>query len=242
MYATRFDERLARRLPPHRPGFDFKVDIMPGKAPPFGPLYRLSDPELKLQKEWIADELDKGWLRPSKSQAASPVMFASKNGGAKKRPCGDYRGLNSVTVPDRYPLPFAEQLLEATRGARRFTKLDLSKAFKQLRIAEGDEWKLAVRTPLGLYEPLVCPFGPKNCPGVFQRFMDHVLDGLSGNTCVCNIDDILIFDKADEEHEDHVKEVFQRLCDNDLFLVLEKYHFDVTEVPFIGFMLTEKGF
>ena len=91
------------------------------------------------------------------------------------RPCIDYRGLNDITVKNRYPLPLLASAFELLHGATVFTKLDLRNAYHLVRIREGDEWKTGFNTPRGHYEYLVMPFGLTNAPAVFQGMVNDVL-------------------------------------------------------------------
>ncbi|KAJ1043903.1 hypothetical protein NDA10_001892 [Ustilago hordei] len=120
-------------------------------------------------RRYLDENLEKGFIRPSKSPARSPVLFVPKKDGGL-RLCVDYRGLNEITVKNRAPLPLIEEQLFLLRKARIYTKLDLRAAYNLIRIAKGDEWKTAFGTQLGLYEYLVMPFGLANAPAHFQLF------------------------------------------------------------------------
>ncbi|KAI1001492.1 hypothetical protein K3495_g6707, partial [Podosphaera aphanis] len=150
----------------------------------------MSREELLVLRKTLTELLEKGWIRPSCSQAAAPVLFARKpNGGL--RFCVDYRGLNSLTVPDRYPLPLFKETLRQLSKAKWFTKLDVKSAFHRLRIRDGDEWKTAFRCRLGLYEWLVTPFGLANAPASFQRFINEQLREHLDINATVYMDDIL---------------------------------------------------
>jgi hypothetical protein len=95
-FADVFSKIKASVLPPHRP-YDIKIELEPGKSPPFGPLYSLSRDEQKLLREWLDDQLSRGLITPSTSPAASPVLFAKKKDGSL-RLCVNYRGLNGITI------------------------------------------------------------------------------------------------------------------------------------------------
>ena len=136
------DNNEADELPPLRGSSDHAINLRQenGKpmTPPWGPLYNMSREELLVLRKTLTDLLRKGWIRPSSSAAAAPVLFAKKpNGGL--RLCVDYRGLNAITVPDRYPLPLFKETLRQLPKARWFTKLDVKSAFHRIRIREGDE-------------------------------------------------------------------------------------------------------
>ena len=102
---------------------------------------------------------------------ASPFFFIKKKDGSL-RPVQDYRKLNEMTVKNRYPLPLIQELLDKLKGARYFTKLDIRWGYNNVRIKEGDEWKAAFRTNMGLFEPTVMFFGLTNSPPSFQTMMN----------------------------------------------------------------------
>ncbi|KAI7946600.1 hypothetical protein MJO29_011127 [Puccinia striiformis f. sp. tritici] len=136
-------------------------------------------------KDYVDENLSKGFIRVSSSPAAASIFFV-RVPGKKPRPCVDYQGLNSMTVRDSYPIPILGQLLNQLQGCKFFTKIDLKAAFNLLRVAEGDEWKTAFRTPWGLFEYLVMPFGLSNAPACFQRFIQHVLREIIGSSLLPN--------------------------------------------------------
>ena len=231
-----FNKVRATSLPPHRAS-DCSIDLLPGTSPPRGRLFSLSAPETKSMEKYINDSLDAGLIRPSSSPAGAGFFFVGKK-DKTMRPCINYRGLNNITVKNRYPLPLVSSAFELLQGATIFTKLDLRNAYHLVRIREGDEWKTGFNTPSGHYEYLVMPFGLTNAPAVFQGLVNDVLRDLL-NVCVfVYLDDILIFSKSKQEHVVHVRLVLQRLLENHLFVKAEKCMFHTTEVPFLGFVVT----
>ncbi len=139
--------------------------------PPFGPLYSLSSTQLKALREYIESALQKGWIAHSKSPAGAPILFVPKKDGGL-RLCVDYRGLNKVTVKNRYPLPLIGEILDCLVGAKRYTKLDLKDAYYRIRIRKSDRWKTAFRTRYGHFEYQVMPFGLTNAPATFQSYIN----------------------------------------------------------------------
>ena len=126
----------------------------------------MSAPELVEMKTYIRVNTANGFIRPSKSPAAAPVMFVPRPDG-KLRLVVDYRGLNRVTVKNRFPLPLIPEMLDRLHLAKVFTKIDLRNAYRQVRVREGDEWKTAFRCREGHYEYLVRPQGATNAPAMF---------------------------------------------------------------------------
>jgi len=123
-----FLEALAKNLPPHRP-YDHKIPLREGFTPPFGPLYSMSRTELQTLKEWLEENLSKGFIRASSSPAASPILFVKKTDGSL-RLCVDYRGRNEGTIKNRYPLPLLQETLMRLSKAKYFTTLDIRGAYK----------------------------------------------------------------------------------------------------------------
>lgn len=157
------------------------------------------------------------------------------------RPCIDYRGLNEITVKNRYPLPLMSSAFEILQGAKIFTKLDLRNAYYLVRIREGDEWKTAFNTPVSHFEYRVLPFGLVNAPSVFQALVNDVLRDMLNVFVFVYIDDILIFSLSPQVHVQHVRRVLQRLLENCLFVKAEKCVFHAQSVTFLGLVVSAEG-
>ena len=137
-------------------------------------MYGMSAPELAEMKRYVTTYLANGFIRPSKSPAAAPVMFVKRPDG-KLRLVVDYRGLNKVTIKNRFPLPLIPEMLDRLYLAKVFTKIDLKNAYHLVRVKEGGEWKTAFRCREGHFEYQVCPQGPTNAPAILQYFMNYIL-------------------------------------------------------------------
>jgi hypothetical protein len=111
-----FSPKEAKRLPPYR-SHDHDICLLEGKTPPFGPLYLMSRDELKALKEWLEENLRKGFVRPSSSPAASPVLFVKKP-KVGLRFCVDYHALNNISVKDWYLLPLVKESLNNLKDMR----------------------------------------------------------------------------------------------------------------------------
>ena len=202
-------------------------------------IYRLTPKELSALREYITEHLQKGYIRPSKSPMASPFFFVDKKDG-KLRPVQDYRALNDVTIKNTTPLPLIPELIDKLCGARYFTKLDIRWGYNNICIKEGDEYKAAFKTPLGLFEPTVMTFGLYNAPATFQTFMNNIFeDMVAGGHVVVYLDDILIFAEDTRLLEELMHEVLSRLEKFDLYLKPEKCSFMQTSIEYLGVILSE---
>jgi hypothetical protein len=238
-FADIMSEKEALGLPEHGHQ-DLPIDLEPGTEPPYFPLHGMSEVELAHLRKYIAEYLQRGWIRRSRSPAGAPILFAKKKDGTL-RLCVDYRGLNKVTVKDRGPLPLISDSLDRLSRARIFTKIDVRDAYHRIRIRRGDEWKTAFRTRYGHFEYLVMPFGLTNAPARFQAYINQALAGLVDVCCIVYLDDILIFSDTEEQHKSHVRQVLRRLRDSKLFVKESKCEFHKEETEFLGFLITPKG-
>jgi len=235
-----FSPKKADRLPPHR-SYDHDIKLLPGKDLPFGPLYSMSREELKTLREWLMENLEKGFIRPSSSSVASPVLFV-KNPGGGLRLCIDFRAINNVSVKDRYPLPLIKETLNNLKGMKYFSKIDIISAFNNVRMKEGQEYLTAMRTRFGLFESLVMPFGLTGAPATFQRFINDALREYLDQFCTAYLDDILIYSKTREEHTTHLRKVLLQLQKVGLFAKISKCEFFVPETRFLGLIVGRDGF
>jgi len=194
---------------------DMTINLELGKQPPSEKLYPLSPDELELLEEYLNEMLKNGKIRPSKRGARAPIFFAKRANG-KLRIVVAYRGLNSNTIKDKYPLLLMTTLMEQLGRSKILSKLDLKLGFNLLRIAAGDEWKTAFKTRYVLYEYTVILFRLSNAPSVFQRHLNNILAQKIASGIVVSIDDILIYSKTKEEHIEHFHSVLQKLTKNNL--------------------------
>ena len=238
-FADLFRKEEADKLPPHQP-YDHTIPLEQGKTPPFGPIYKCSPGELDTIRKYIHEHLRKGFIRHSQSPCGAPIVFAWK----KDRTlclCIDYRGLNKITIENRYPLPLIGELLERMGNAKFFTKFDVHDGYNQLRMAPGEEWKTVFRCCYGLFEYTVMPFGLCNAPGTFQHYMNDTFLGFLDEFLVVYLDDLLIYSSNLKEHKKHISKVLEKLKEAGLFLKPSKCQFHVQEVEFLGFIIGENG-
>lgn len=234
-----FNKSNADTLPPHR-SYDCPIDLLPGAKLPSGRVYPLSQPELCHLKQYLEDNLKKGFIRPSSSPVASGIFFVRNKDGSLW-PIIDYREMNKITIKNRYPLPLIPELIERLQSARYYTKLDLKGAYNLIRMRSGDEWKTAFRTRYGLYEYLVMPFGLANAPATFQYFINDIFRDLLDTCVVVYLDDILIYSNSLPDHHKHVRWVLTRLREHRLYAKLEKCVFNTTTISFLGYVISPQG-
>jgi hypothetical protein len=151
----------------------------------------------------LNDLLSKGYIRPSKSPWDAPILFVKKKDGSL-RLCVDYCGLNKLIIKNKYPLPQVDDLFDHLYGSKIFSKIDLKSGYNQIRIKERDIEKTRFRSRLGHYEYVVMPFGLTNAPATFMTLMNSLFMKHLDKFVLVFMDDILIFSKIVEEHQDHL--------------------------------------
>ena len=180
--------------------------------------------------------LIQGKISQSKSPAEAPILFVPKPDG-RLRLVVDYRGLNTVTIHNEYPIPMMTKLNDWVKDAQIFTKLDLKDGFHLMRIRKEDEWKTAFRTRYGLYQYKVMPFGLVNATAIFQTLINEILPEFLNDGVVVYINDILIYSNDPKDHTTLVQKVLQRLRDFQMPISLEKSVFHVKTVDFLGYVV-----
>ncbi len=237
-YQKVFSEDMSHRFPPART-WDHAIELLPEAPQTIDcKVYPMTQGEKESLAKFIEEQLAKGYIRPSKSPYSSPFFFIKKKNG-DLHPVQDYRRLNSLTVKNRYPLPLISELIDQVRKARLFTKLDIRWGYNNVQIKEGDEWKGAFKTNLGLYEPCVMFFGLTNSPSTFQTMMDTIFRNLvTMGEVIIYMDDILIATPSDlNHHRQLVHQVLKRLEEHDLYLKPEKCTFEALEVEYLGLII-----
>jgi len=216
-YAKVFLDKEVQRLPKHQP-WDHKIDLQLGLQMRKTSVYRLMPPEMTALKEYITDGLKRGTLQRSEAPDACSFFFINKKDG-KLHPVQDYRLLNAITRKNVAPIPLIPELIDKLLGAQFFTKLDVHWGYNNICIWEGDEYKTAFKTPLGLFESCIMTFGLCNAPATFQTFMDtQFADFLTTGKVVIYLDDILIMAQTVIELVKLTHGILQRLLDLNLYL------------------------
>ena len=214
--------------------------IMEDESPISQP-YRRVPPYLWQElKDHLSDLLQRGVIRESSSDFASPVVLVRKPTGAL-RMCVDYRKVNAKVKRDMYPLPRIDQTFDALSGAKYFTTLDLTAAYNQVEVHKDDQHKTAFITPMGLYEYQRMPFGLSNAPATFQRLMGRVFREEILQILLVYLDDVVVYSRSVQEHFQRLEKVFQKLREHGLKLSASKCSFFRKEVKFLGHIVSAQG-
>ena len=226
-------------LPPQRE-IEFKIDLYNGTEPISIAPYRMAPLELKELRNQLDQFLNIGFILLSTSPWGAPVFFVKKH-HETLRLCTDYRRLNRVTMKNKYPLPWIDDLFDQLSGSKYYTKIDLRTGYHQLQIREENIPKTTFLTRYGHFEYTVMPFGLTNAAAAFMDLMHRVFRPYLDKFFIVFIDDILIYSQSPEEHESHLIIVLQNLREHKLYAKMSKCKFWMKEVKFLGHVVSEQG-
>lgn len=193
-----------------------------------------------LLQEELADMSRRGYIEPSKSSWAAPIVYVKKKDGGW-RLCVDFRKLNEVAKINVYPLPRIQDIFSTLAGTRYFSSLDLAKGFWQIKIDEASKQKTAFTTCFGLYQFARLPMGLATAPGAFQEAMSTVLSGLNWVHAMVYLDDILVFSPTFAKHLETLDDVLKRLSSANLRAKLKKCEFARTQLQYLGHVINSRG-
>jgi hypothetical protein len=182
----------------------------------------------------------KGFICPSSSLWGAPVLFVEKKDGTQQM-CVDYCSLNEVTIKSKYPLPRIKDLFNQMKGDSVFYKIDLRSGYHQLRIRELDIPKRAFHTWYGLYEYTMMSFGLMNAPTYFMYLMNNMFMEYLDKFVVVYIDDSLVYSEIEEEHDEHLRLVSEKLRSNQLYAKFSKCELWLTQVTFLVHVISARG-
>jgi len=245
------------RLALHVPGkplratdlVEHEIQIQEGARPPYIRQYKSSFAEEQRMREITLELLNDGMIQPSRSPSNSPWMLVKKSNG-EDRPVIDFRGLNAITIPDRYPMLRTDVALFTLNGMRVFSTLDLKQGFWQIPIKKSDREKTAFTVPgLGHYEWMRLPFGLINSPATFCRLVNTLLGTQaqlrSGEMVVsvaqAYVDDIIIASKTVTNHIQHLGNIFDLINKAQLTINAAKCYLLRREIKFLGHIVGQDG-
>lgn len=249
-------------LPPERFASDgtpieHTIETAPDASPYSRPPRPFTVEEHDAVKKYLADFVAKGWIRPSLSPWAAPVLFVPKKadpvtGKRSLRMVISFVKLNSKTLNRiAYRLPRISDLLDRMQGARYFSKLDLLDGYYQVRMKSEDIPKTAFTTPYGNFEFRVMPMGLCGAASTFQYLMDETFRDsaplepgkvISFLHFIANyLDDVCIFSRTRHEHLMHIRAVLLRLRERKLYVKPTKCEWLQTRVDFLGHTISAEG-
>jgi hypothetical protein len=226
-------------MPPDR-DVEFTIELQPGTTPISRRPYKMTAKESSELKLQLKELLDKGYICPSSSPWGCPTLFVKKKDQSLWL-CVDYQSLNAITIKNKYSLPCTDILFDQVAGAKVFSKVNLRVGYHQIKIHTEDVPKTTFSTRYGLYEYLVMPFGLSNALTHFMYLMNFVFMLELDRFVMVFIDDILVYSKNEEEHEQHLWIILQRLHDHQLYAKFSKCAFCLKEVSFLGNVISVEG-
>lgn len=201
---------------------------------------RLAPADIDDIRRHLHELLAAGVIKESRSAYASPIVVARKKNGTV-RMCIDYRTLNTRTIPDQYTVPRIDEALDCLTGSRWFSVLDLRSGYYQIQMADEDKDKTAFICPLGFYQFERMPQGISGAPATFQRLMEKAVGDMNLLEVLVYLDDLIVFGKTLEEHEERLLKVLDRLEESGLKVSFDKCQFCQPQVKYVGHIISEKG-
>jgi hypothetical protein len=210
-------------------------------TPIFSRPRRLSFAEKNKLRDIIKGLAEEGIIRPSDSEYASPIVLVKKKSG-EMRMCVDYRSLNKVTKRDNHPIPLIDDCIDYLANKDIFSLLDLKSGFHQVEMGKNSIKYTSFVTPDGQWEFTKMPFGLKNAPSVFQRYINKIFrDFIDEGRIKIYLDDLLLGTKTIEEHLELLAQILQRLSEYGLKLQMNKCKFACDEIEYLGFIVSKDG-
>ncbi|XP_025763376.1 uncharacterized protein LOC112847002 [Oreochromis niloticus] len=201
---------------------------------------RLAPADIDDVRQHLQQLLAAGIIKESRSPFASPIVVVRKKNGSI-RICIDYRTLNSRTIPDQYTIPRIDDALDCLTGSKWFSVLDLRSGYYQIAMSEQDKEKTAFICPLGFYQFERMPQGITGAPATFQRLMEKAVGDMHLLQVLVYLDDIIVFGRTLEEHEQRLLKVLDRLEEFGLKVSLDKCQFCQSQVKYVGHIVSKDG-
>ena len=216
------------------------INLKPGVHPLYIPAYRLPHSQRATVDKAVQEMLEQGVIEESTSPWNSPLLLVPKQDGTW-RPCIDFRQLNKVTVPDRFPIPVLSDLLRSLGRNKVFSTLDLLSGFWQVPLDSESRPLTAFTTPTGHYEFVCMPFGLHSSPITFSRLMNAVFRSIIGTEILVYLDDIVVMSPDVASHLERLEHVLIKLQGANLKLKLAKCRFLQSRINYLGHTVDERG-
>ena len=235
-YSEIFQERLGTFK-----GYEAKIEVDPNATPRFNKARTIP----YAMREKVSEKLDRlvaeGTLEPvDYAEWAAPIVAVMKSDRKSVRICGDFRTtVNPVSKLNCYPIPKTEDILATLERGKLFTKLDLSQAYLQLKLDKELKEYLVISTHNGLFRYTRLPYGISSAPGIFQKAMEQLLQGILHVSVY--IDDILITAETEAEYLKILEEVLDRLAKAELRVKKHKCKFMASSVTYLGYVIDAQG-
>ena len=230
-------EKVKLERMPVRKSWNYAINLRENFVPRKGRIYLMLRKEKEKIKEFVEEQLRKGYIRSSKSPQTSLVFFVEKR-NRKKKMVQDYQYLNKGIFKDNYPLPLISDLINTIGTKKVFTKIDLRQRYNNIQIKKENKWKTTFTTYLEVYKPTVMFFGLTNSPATFQAMINDILrDLIDTGDAVAFMDNILVGTENKKKHDEIVEEVLRRIEENDLYIKPEKCVWKVKEINFLGLVM-----
>lgn len=210
------------KLPPER-RIEHVIKVKPGSSLVKVRPYRYPHHHKRKIERLVQDWLKCGIITKSRSPYAAPVVLVRKTDGSF-RLCIDYLGLNKITIKNKFPIPFIDEMLDELHGAIYFSKLGLRSGYYQIRVILEDVAKTAFQTHEGHYKFKVMPFGLANGPATFQAAMNELFHPYLRKYVLVSFDDILVYSKTWKEHLKHLGQVLSLLEENQFYAKMSKVY------------------
>jgi hypothetical protein len=199
-------------------------------------IYKLSENELKILKDYLNKNLEKGYIQHFINPADAPILFIFKKDGGL-RLYVDYRDYNKITIKNRYLLPLIKEILDRLSGIAIYTKPDPKNAYYKIRIRKRDEWKTIFKIKYNYFEYKIILFNFINAPAIFQTYINKALANFININYITYFDNILIYSSIYTEHQQYIRQILERLRQYKLYTKLSKYEFSIILIIFFEFVI-----
>ena len=234
-----FDDEKAYQLSKHGSA-DHVIDLKKGKTSSYGSIYSFFEEELKVLRQYIDRHLVIGFIRFFIFSVGAFILFVKKKDG-DFRLCVNYRGLNLLTIKNRYSLSLIGESIDRFSKVKIYTRLNITAAYHRLRIRKGDEWKTAFRTRYDHFEYQVLFFGFTNALASFQVYINRVLAEKLNVCVIVYLNDIIVYSETLEQHDKNVCWVLKQLKLFSLYVARSKCQFQTNTIDFVDFRVSIKG-